>query len=77
MSDRLLELRKQIDDKKRQFAVLSGRREEKLKQLKATGASTLEEGKQLLDSKKKELRRMESKKDKDLASFEEKYSEVL
>ena len=49
MSDRLLQLKRQIEDKKRQQDILVGRREEKMRQLKELGASSLEEAKEMLD----------------------------
>ena len=76
-SNKLLELKRTIEEKKREQDVLLGRREEKMKQLKAAGASTLEEAQELLADKKKELKRKETKMEKDLEAFEDKYSEVL
>ena len=76
-SEKLLELKRNIEEKKRKQDRLLGQREEKMKQLKAAGASTLEEAQELLADKKKELKRKETKMEKDLEAFEDKYSEVL
>jgi chromosome segregation ATPase len=76
-SDRLLELKRNIEDKKRKQDRLLGQREEKMKQLKAAGASALEEAQEMLADKKKELKRKEAKMESDLEEFETKYSEVL
>lgn len=78
MPNKLLEYREKIDAKKQRQAMLAGKREQLLSQLKKDyGVSTLKKGKVLLAEKKKKLKNETEKYENDLAAFEEEHKDVL